>query len=104
VDDDDRGITDEQWREKWVTGGMKWRSQGIEAPQGWNAKKQMASVVADQRKTAKIPTASRHSNTKKAVKASKSAPKKSKAPAKKKSAAAKKKPLAAKKKGKATKR
>jgi hypothetical protein len=104
VDDDDKGITDEQWREKWVTGGMKWWSQGIEAPQGWNAKKQMASLVAVRPKAAKIPTASRPSNTKKAVKAGKSASKKSKAPAIKKSAAAKKKPLAAKKKGKATKR
>ena len=35
VDDDDRGITPEQWRATWVKHGAKWTSVKIKPPQGW---------------------------------------------------------------------
>ncbi len=35
VDDDDRGITPEQWRHTWVQQGAHWSSAGIKAPKGW---------------------------------------------------------------------
>jgi hypothetical protein len=103
VDDDDKGITDEEWRERWVAGGSKWHSRGIAAPQAWSAKKQMAALVGDKSKPAKIVKTSPLNRAKKARKAAKPVPKK-KAAVKKKSAAAKKKPPAGKKQGKGTKR
>ena len=35
VDDDDLGITHEQWRAKWVAGGAKWSSKGTPQPKSW---------------------------------------------------------------------
>jgi hypothetical protein len=35
VDDDDRGITPEQWRRTWVQQGARWSSAGIKSPKGW---------------------------------------------------------------------
>lgn len=46
VDDDDKGISDEKWREKWVAAGMKWQSHGIAAPEGWNAGEQLRALEA----------------------------------------------------------
>ncbi len=50
VDDDDKGITFDQAREKWVKGGMKWHSKGIKAPKIWDGAKQLEGL-----KTAKPP-------------------------------------------------
>src|SRR5204863_3468262 len=44
VDDDDRGVTPAQWRERWVKNGMKWSSQGIPRPDGWNPEKQLKAL------------------------------------------------------------
>ena len=44
VDDDDKGITFEQWREKWIAGGAKWSSRGISAPKGWDGKNQVSAL------------------------------------------------------------
>jgi len=35
VDDDDKGISYEQAREKWIAGGMLWHSKGMPAPKDW---------------------------------------------------------------------
>ena len=45
VDDDDKGITFEAWREKWKAKGSLWSSRGIPAPKGWDAAAQLATVV-----------------------------------------------------------
>ncbi len=47
VDDDDRGITPEQWRRTWVQQGARWSSAGIKAPKGW---KYLAGAVGKARK------------------------------------------------------
>ncbi len=44
VDDDDQGLSYEQARERWITGGMKWYSKGLAKPKSWNAAKQLAGV------------------------------------------------------------
>ena len=44
VDDDDKGITFEQARERWVAGGMKWSSKGNPSPKGWDGAKQLAKL------------------------------------------------------------
>ncbi len=40
------GITFEQWREKWIAGGMVWDylSVGQKPPKGWNPKKQLENI------------------------------------------------------------
>ena len=45
VDDDDKGITFGQARERWVAAGMKWCSRGTAAPRGWNAEEQVAAMA-----------------------------------------------------------
>lgn len=35
VDDDDRGITPAEWRQRWVAGGAVWSSASIKPPAGW---------------------------------------------------------------------
>ena len=45
VDDDDRQITPEAWREEWVKGGMKWWSKGMKSPAGWDPQAQLAKVL-----------------------------------------------------------
>ena len=40
-DDDDRGLTYEQARARWVAGGMQWWSSSRPAPAGWNAVQQL---------------------------------------------------------------
>lgn len=32
------------WRDKWVSGGMKWNSMGIEKPKDWNPIDQLKQV------------------------------------------------------------
>ena len=44
VHDMDRGITFEQWREKWIAGGMMWSSKGMSKPLHWNPRKQLLNV------------------------------------------------------------
>jgi len=44
VDDDDKGITFLQARERWVKGGMKWSSKGIPQPKAWDAKQQLTAL------------------------------------------------------------
>jgi hypothetical protein len=44
VDDDDKGTTFEQARERWVAGGMKWSSKGIPAPKAWDGAKQLTKL------------------------------------------------------------
>lgn len=46
VDDDDKGLTYEQARERWVQGGMKWHSHGTAAPKGWDAAAQITILNA----------------------------------------------------------
>jgi hypothetical protein len=51
VDDDDKGITFVQARERWVGEGMKWSSRGMAAPRGWSAREQMAVLSGRKPKT-----------------------------------------------------
>jgi hypothetical protein len=44
VDDDDKGITFDQARAKWLAGGAKWSSKGVAKPKGWDGAKQVASI------------------------------------------------------------
>ena len=43
-DDDDQGFTYEQWREKWIKEGMKWRSSGKKEPENWDPKQQLLNI------------------------------------------------------------
>ncbi len=45
VDDDDKGISHDEWRARWQEKGLKWSSRGIAAPEGWNPKTQLAKVM-----------------------------------------------------------
>jgi predicted RNA-binding Zn-ribbon protein involved in translation (DUF1610 family) len=45
VSDEDRGITDEQWRRDWVEAGMPWRGLDIKQPPNWNPLEQISTVV-----------------------------------------------------------
>lgn len=44
VDDEDRGVTYEDWRRDWVAAGTPWRSEGIRPPRGWDPAKQLRNV------------------------------------------------------------
>jgi hypothetical protein len=44
VDDDDKGITFDQWRAKWLADGARWSSKGIAMPKGWDGEKQVAAL------------------------------------------------------------
>jgi len=50
VTDDDGRFTYEQWRERWVTGGMRWSSRGIAQPADWNPQAQLAGAKRAPRK------------------------------------------------------
>jgi hypothetical protein len=50
VDDDDKGISYETWREKWVKGGMKWHSHGVAVPKDWDAKEQLKVLTGSEAK------------------------------------------------------
>lgn len=75
VDDDDRGITNVQAREKWISGGMAWHSKGSVSPSGWNGADQLKAYLSP----AATPKAKKNVPAKRAVKkaaAKKAAPKK----------------------------
>ncbi len=59
VDDDDKGITLEAWREKWKAKGYLWSSRGIPAPKDWDAKAQLAPVVKAAAAPAKKPASAK---------------------------------------------
>jgi transcription elongation factor Elf1 len=41
VTDEDQGRSYEDWRAEWIHGGMKWQSQGLPEPPGWDPRMQM---------------------------------------------------------------
>lgn len=43
-DDDDRGISFENWRLDWIARGMPWFSKGIPCPKGWDPKAQLDNL------------------------------------------------------------
>ena len=46
VTDDDRGITFEQWRSRWVGLGKPWSSRGIEpVPDEWDPDAQLRALI-----------------------------------------------------------
>lgn len=44
VDDDDRGISYEDWLKQWIEDGMPWRSMDIPPPPGWNPSEQIKHI------------------------------------------------------------
>lgn len=45
VTDDDRGITFEEWRKRWIEGGMRWRFEETEdSPDGWDPEAQLRTL------------------------------------------------------------
>lgn len=45
VDDDDKGISHEEWRARWKEKGLPWSSRGIAMPKGWSASTQLAAAA-----------------------------------------------------------
>lgn len=46
VTDDDRGISYERWRARWIERGMPWRGRGGQGPPaGWDPKEQLRRVL-----------------------------------------------------------
>ena len=45
VDDDDKGITHDQHRERWIAEGMPWRSKGKPVPKNWLPQTQLANLA-----------------------------------------------------------
>jgi hypothetical protein len=63
VDDDDRGITPEEWRRTWIANGAHWSSQGIQAPTDWKfgdlpTQPTLAKKAAPKRATTAAPAKS----------------------------------------------
>jgi hypothetical protein len=46
-DDEARGVTFEEWRAKWIAGGMRWSSRGVSAPPGWDPRAQLRALGVD---------------------------------------------------------
>ncbi len=44
VTDDDKGYTYEQWRDKWVQGGMIWDEGDTAPPNNWNPIEQLKNI------------------------------------------------------------
>lgn len=44
VTDDDEGYTFEQWRAKWIAGGMVWSEDYLSPPANWDPVKQLGNV------------------------------------------------------------
>ena len=44
VDDDDRGISADQWLKDWLKRGAPWTSSGIKCPKNWDGKTQAAGL------------------------------------------------------------
>ena len=52
VTDDDRGITYEEWRSRWVADGLRWNSEGIEPPPAnWDPRGQLERLLSDQERS-----------------------------------------------------
>ncbi len=45
VTDDGQHISYDDYRQQWITDGMKWTSIGKKAPKGWNPQTQLASFA-----------------------------------------------------------
>ena len=45
VSDDDLGFTYEQWRQKWIDGGMIWNRGRTEPPISWNPVEQLRNAM-----------------------------------------------------------
>ena len=45
--DDDRGISYEQWRTQWISGGMVWDKGRSDPPLGWNPIAQLKRLGVD---------------------------------------------------------
>jgi rubredoxin len=43
-DDDDRGITFDEWRQDWIENGMRWSGEGIPPPTNWNPDAQLRNL------------------------------------------------------------
>ena len=48
--DGEEGISYEQWRAKWIEGGMIWGSNGIPPPSGWNPREQLRNLERQEAK------------------------------------------------------
>jgi hypothetical protein len=58
VDDDDRGITPDEWRRTWIAHGAHWSSKGILPPTDWkfgDVIPPVANPKANAKKAAKAP-------------------------------------------------
>jgi hypothetical protein len=44
VSDDDRGFTFEDWRRRWIDGGMVWDKGRSDPPAGWDPIQQLARI------------------------------------------------------------
>lgn len=47
VDDDDKGISHCQWREKWIAEGMHWYSKSIKPPANWSPSNQLSTLPSE---------------------------------------------------------
>ncbi|MBL9129907.1 MAG: hypothetical protein JNG86_01815 [Verrucomicrobiaceae bacterium] len=45
VTDDDKGLSYDEYRQEWITTGMKWASNGQKPPKGWNPQKQLGDLA-----------------------------------------------------------
>ena len=45
VTDDDQGVSYDDYRERWIAGGMAWSSKGKKAPKGWNPQAQLGALA-----------------------------------------------------------
>lgn len=43
-DDDDRGLSFDEWRQDWIMRGMPWSSRGIPQPVDWSAEAQLREL------------------------------------------------------------
>jgi len=52
VDDDDKGLTYAQWRQRWIADGAEWWSSKTKPPANWDAEKQLATLPKTKKKAA----------------------------------------------------
>jgi len=45
VSDDDQGVSYDDYRERWIAGGMAWSSKVKKAPKGWNPQTQLGALA-----------------------------------------------------------
>lgn len=48
VTDGDEGFSYKQWRERWIAGGLRWWSESVPQPPGWDPVLQLASLIPDE--------------------------------------------------------